>query len=103
LSLNRFVQLTSTTPAKLFGMFPKKGTIAVGSDADVVLFDPHATQTIHAHALHSQCDYTLLEGRSLRGQVKKVFLRGELIVDSEQWLGREGMGRFVPRGKVQAF
>jgi dihydropyrimidinase len=103
LSLNRFVQLTSTTPAKLFGMFPKKGTIAVGSDADVVLFDPHATQTIHAHTLHSQCDYTLLEGRSLRGQVKKVFLRGELIVDGPRWLGREGMGRFVPRGRVQAF
>ena len=103
LSLNRFVQLTSTTPAKLFGLFPKKGTIAVGSDADVVLFDPVATQVIHAEHLHSQCDYTLLEGRTLRGQVKKVFLRGQLIVDGEQWLGREGMGRFVPRGTVQAF
>ena len=103
LSLNRFVQLTSTTPAKLFGLFPKKGTVAVGSDADMVLFDPAATQVIHAEHLHSQCDYTLLEGRTLRGQVKKVFLRGELIVDGEQWLGREGMGRFVPRGTVQAF
>ena len=103
LSLNRFVQLTSTTPAKLFGLFPKKGTIAVGSDADVVLFDPAATQVIHAAHLHSQCDYTLLEGRTLRGRVKKVFLRGELIVDGEAWLGREGMGRFVPRGTVQAF
>jgi len=103
LSLNRFVQLTSTTPAKLFGLFPKKGTIAVGSDADIVLFDPHATQTIHAHTLHSQCDYTLLEGRTLQGQVKKVFLRGELIVDGEEWHGRPGMGRFVPRGEVRAF
>jgi len=103
LSLNRFVQLTSTTPAKLFGLFPKKGTIAVGSDADVVLFDPAATQVIHAAHLHSQCDYTLLEGRTLRGRVKNVFLRGELIVDGEAWLGREGMGRFVPRGTVQAF
>ena len=103
LSLNRFVQLTSTTPAKLFGLFPKKGTIAVGSDADVVLFDPAATQTIHAKHLHSQCDYTLLEGRTLRGRVDKVFLRGQLIVDGEQWLGREGMGQFVPRGTVQAF
>jgi dihydropyrimidinase len=103
LSLNRFVQLTATTPAKLFGLFPKKGTIAVGSDADVVLFDPNATQTIHAHTLHSHCDYTLLEGRTLRGRVEKVFLRGELIVDGPQWLGREGMGRFVPRGTVQAF
>ena len=103
LSLNRFVQLTSTTPAKLFGLFPKKGTIAVGSDADVVLFDPDATQTVHAHALHGNCDYTLLEGRSLRGRVEKVFLRGTLIVDGSQWLGREGMGRFVPRGQVRAF
>jgi dihydropyrimidinase len=103
LSLNRFVELTSTTPAKLFGLFPRKGTIAVGSDADVVLFDPAASQTIHAQALHGNCDYTLLEGRTLRGRVEKVFLRGELIVDGREWLGREGMGRFVPRGEVRAF
>ena len=103
LSLNRFVELTSTTPAKLFGLFPKKGTIAVGSDADVVLFDPTASQTIYAKDLHGNCDYTLLEGRTLRGQVKKVFLRGTLIVDGPQWLGREGMGQFVPRGEVRAF
>jgi dihydropyrimidinase len=103
LSLNRFVQLTSTTPAKLFGLFPRKGTIAVGSDADVVLFDPAATQTIHAADLHGNCDYTLLEGRSLRGRVAKVFLRGELIVDGDRWLGRPGAGRFVPRGEVRAF
>jgi dihydropyrimidinase len=103
LSLNRFVQLTSTTPAKLFGLFPKKGTIAVGSDADIVLFDSAATQTVHAHKLHGNCDYTLLEGRTLRGRIEKVFLRGELIVDGPTWLGREGMGRFVPRGQVRAF
>jgi dihydropyrimidinase len=103
LSLNRFVQLTSTTPAKLFGLFPRKGTIAVGSDADVVLFDPQATQTIHAADLHGNCDYTLLEGRSLRGRVEKVFLRGSLIVDGTRWLGRPGGGRFVPRGEVRAF
>jgi len=103
LSLNRFVQLTATTPAKLFGLFPKKGTIAVGSDADIVLFDPDAQQTIHAHTLHSHCDYTLLEGHTLSGRVEKVFLRGQLIVDGAQWLGQEGMGRFVPRGPVQAF
>jgi dihydropyrimidinase len=103
LSLNRFVQLTATTPAKLFGLFPKKGTIAVGSDADIVLFNPAVRQTIHAHTLHSHCDYTLLEGRTLQGRVEKVFLRGTLIVDGEQWLGREGMGRYVPRGEVRAF
>jgi len=103
LSLNRFVQLTSTTPAKLFGLFPKKGTIAVGSDADLVLFNPAAKQTIHAEHLHGNCDYTLLEGRELRGKVEKVFLRGQLIVDGHQWHGREGMGRFVPRGEVRMF
>ena len=103
LSLNRFVQLTSTTPAKLFGLFPKKGTIAVGSDADVVLFDPLGERTIHAHELHGNCDYTLLEGRTLRGRVEKVFLRGQMIVDGPHWLGRGGMGRFVPRGEVRAF
>ena len=75
----------------------------MGSDADVLLFNPKVRQTIHAHTLHSQCDYTLLEGRSLQGRVEKVFLRGQLIVDGEQWLGREGMGQFVPRGEVRAF
>ena len=101
--MNRFVEITSTAPAKIFGLYPKKGTIAVGSDADVVLFDPAATQIIRAKDLHSNCDYTLLEGRTLRGKVEKVFLRGELIVDGPDWHGREGMGRFVPRGEVRAF
>lgn len=103
LSLNRFVELTATTPAKLFGLFPKKGTIAVGSDADVVLFNPAVSQTIHAKHLHGNCDHTLLEGRSLQGRVEKVFLRGNLIVDGPDWHGRAGMGRFVPRGQVRAF
>jgi dihydropyrimidinase len=103
LSLNRFVQLTATTPAKLFGLFPKKGTIAVGSDADVVLFNPSASQTIHAEHLHSHFDYTLLEGRTMKGRVEKVYLRGQLIVDGAAWLGSPGMGRFVPRGEVRAF
>jgi dihydropyrimidinase len=103
LSLNRFVELTSTTPAKLFGLFPRKGTIAVGSDADLVLFDPAARQTVRATGLHGNCDYTLLEGRTLQGRVEKVFLRGTLIVDGPRWLGREGMGRFVPRGEVRGF
>ncbi len=102
-SLNRFVELTATSPAKLFGLFPKKGTIAVGSDADVVLFNPAVTQTIRAQSLHSNVDYTLLEGRTMQGRVEKVFLRGHLIVDGQAWKGREGLGRFVPRGQVQAF
>jgi dihydropyrimidinase len=98
ISLNRFVELVSTSPAKLFGLFPRKGTIAVGSDADIVLFDPNERVTITAATLHSNCDYTLFEGRELQGRVKKVFLRGKMIVDGDRWLGRAGDGRFVSRG-----
>ena len=97
LSLNRFVDITSTTPAKLFGLFPRKGTIAVGSDADVVLFDPDERWTISASTHHSRVDYSLFEGRQLTGRVKKVFLRGEPIVDGERWLGRDGQGEFLRR------
>jgi dihydropyrimidinase len=99
MSLNRFVQLTSTVPAKLFGLFPKKGTIAVGSDADIVIFDPNEQWTIEAAKQHTRVDYSMFEGRSVTGRVKKVFLRGELIVDGEQWLGHEGGGQYVPRGE----
>ena len=98
LSLNRFVQLTAATPARLFGLFPRKGTIAVGSDADIVLFDPEETWTIRAAEHHSQIDYSLFEGREVTGRVKKVFAAGELIVDGEQWLGRPGQGRAIKRG-----
>ena len=100
LSINRFVELTSTSPAKLFGLFPKKGTIAVGSDADIVLFDPEETWTITASEQHSRVDYTLFEGRSVTGRVKKVFLRGQLIVDGPEWRGREGMGHFGSPGEA---
>jgi dihydropyrimidinase len=97
LSLNRFVQLTATAPAKMFGLFPRKGTIAVGSDADVVLFDPLKSHIISASTHHSNVDYSLYEGRSVTGKVEKVFLRGELIVDGEQWHGTPGSGHFLRR------
>ncbi len=97
IKLNRFVQLTATAPAKMFGIFPQKGTIAVGSDADIVLFDPDKQHTLSASTHHSNVDYSLFEGRSVTGKVEKVFLRGELIVDGEQWLGRSGMGKFLSR------
>lgn len=99
ISLHRFVDLTATTPAKLFGLFPRKGTIAVGSDADIVIFDPNETWTIRAAEHHGRSDYSLFEGRSLTGRVKKVFLRGNLIVDGPAWLGREGMGEYLSRGQ----
>lgn len=99
LSINRFVELTSTAPSKLFGLFPRKGTIAVGSDADLVLFDPGAQHVISASTQHGNCDFTLFEGKGITGQVSKVLLRGELIVDADRWLGKAGSGRFVPRGE----
>jgi dihydropyrimidinase len=98
MSLNRFVEITATAPAKLFGLFPKKGTIAVGSDGDLVLFDPAERWTIRAAEHHSRVDYSLFEGRGLTGRVKKVFVRGECIVDGTHWLGREGMGQYLSRG-----
>src|SRR5262249_37691764 len=98
LSLNRFVELTATTPAKLFGLFPRKGTIAVGSDADLVLFDPQEGGTMRGGEGHTRVDYTLFEGHQVTGRVKKVFLRGQQIVDGAEWLGKEGMGEFVRRG-----
>ena len=98
ISLNRFVELTSTAPSKLFGLFPQKGTIAVGSDADLVLFDPDAQHVISAKTQHGNCDFTLFEGKGVTGRVHKVLLRGELIVDGDQWLGKTGSGRYVARG-----
>lgn len=103
LSLNRFVQLTATAPAKLFGLFPRKGTIAVGSDADLVVFDPRENHIISANTHHSHVDYTLFEGYEAQGKVQKVFLRGELIVNGEKWLGRRGGGKFVRRGECRGF
>jgi len=97
INLNRFVQLVATAPAKMFGMFPKKGTIAVGSDADVVIFDPEEKHTLSANTHHSNVDYSLFEGREVTGKVKKVFSRGQLIVDGETWHGRAGAGQYIKR------
>ncbi|RZL64929.1 MAG: dihydropyrimidinase [Variovorax sp.] len=99
ISLNRLVELTSTAPSKLFGLFPRKGTIAVDSDADIVLFDDGERHVITAATQHSNTDFTLFEGHEVTGKVKKVFLRGDLIVDGEQWLGKTGGGQFISRGE----
>lgn len=103
ISLNRMVELTATAPAKLFGLFPQKGTIAVGSDGDIVLFDPDEKHIISAATMHTRCDYTLFEGKQMVGRVKKVFLRGRMIVDGDNWLGRPGEGRFIKRGEAGGF
>jgi dihydropyrimidinase len=98
INLNRFVQLTATAPAKMFGIFPQKGTIAVGSDADLVLFNPEKKQILSAATHHSQVDYSLFEGREVTGKVEKVFSRGRLIVDGDRFLGQAGQGQFLKRG-----
>jgi len=97
INLNRFVQLVATAPAKMFGLFPKKGTIAVGSDADIVIFDAGQKHKLSADTHHSNVDYSLFEGREVTGKVQKVFSRGQLIVDGDRWLGRPGMGQYVSR------
>jgi dihydropyrimidinase len=97
ISLNRFVQLTATAPAKMFGLFPRKGTIAVGSDADLVVFNPTRRHVLSANTHHSNVDYSLYEGREVIGHVEKVFLRGDLIVDGDRWLGQPGNGQYQMR------
>jgi dihydropyrimidinase len=98
ITLNRWVEVTSTTPAKLMGMFPKKGTIAVGSDADIVVWDPRATHTISAKTHHMRVDYNPYEGRKVKGKPVVVMSRGEVIVEKDTFLGRKGRGRFIKRG-----
>jgi dihydropyrimidinase len=97
LSANRFVELMSTNPAKIFGLYPRKGTIAVGSDADIVIWDPKKKVTISAATHHMNTDYSLFEGMKLTGYTDKVFLRGQLIVDGNAWQGKAGNGQFLHR------
>src|SRR6202171_4438119 len=94
ISLNRFVELTSTTPARLFGMYPKKGEIAPGSDADLVIWDPNAAYTISAATHHMRVDYSMFEGYQVRGNARTVLSRGEVIVEGGQFLGKAGRGNY---------
>jgi dihydropyrimidinase len=97
-SLNRFVELTSTAAAKMFGLFPRKGTIAVGSDADIVVFDPEAEQIISASTHHMNVDYSAYEGRRLKGAVGTVLSRGRVVVENNEFKGKAGDGQFLKRG-----
>ncbi|HEY1240801.1 MAG TPA: dihydropyrimidinase [Bryobacteraceae bacterium] len=97
LSLNRFVELTSTTPARLFGMYPKKGEIAPGSDADLVLWDSNALHTISARTHHMRVDYSMFEGFEVKGNARTVLSRGEVIVDGGRFLGKPGRGQYLRR------
>jgi dihydropyrimidinase len=97
ISRERWVEITSTAPAKLFGMYPRKGTIAIGSDADIVVYDPAATHTISAKTHHMDVDYSCYEGRRVTGRSDVVLSRGSVVVRDGQFTGRKGAGRFIKR------
>ena len=99
ISLNRMVELLSTNPAKLFGLYPRKGTIAVGSDADIVVFDPEKRVTITAATQHSKTDYNLYEGTEVKGTPEVVLLRGNVLVEGDELVAQPGIGQFVARAK----
>ncbi len=100
ISLNKYVEVTSTNAAKIFGMFPKKGCIAVGSDADIIIFDPNEEHSISVKTHHMNVDYSAYEGWKLKGKVKTTILRGEIAVDNGEVNIKKGFGQFVRRNKV---
>jgi dihydropyrimidinase len=99
ITLNRMVELLSTNPAKLFGLYPRKGTVAVGSDADIVVFDPNRTHMISATTHHSKTDYNLYEGIEVTGTPEIVLLRGNVLVENDELVATPGIGQFVKRAK----
>jgi dihydropyrimidinase len=101
ISRRRWIEIACATPARMFGLYPAKGTIAPGSDADIVIYDPHATQTMSAATHHMNVDYSAYEGRQTTGQVRTVLSRGELVIHDREFTGRAGHGRFLPRGTCQ--
>jgi dihydropyrimidinase len=96
-SIPRFAEMVSTEPARLFGLFPRKGTLEPGADADVVLLDPEARWTMGKDTLHMATDWSAYEGIEVTGRIVRVFSRGELLVDGEELLGAPGRGRYLHR------
>jgi dihydropyrimidinase len=101
ITLNKYVEVASTNAAKIFGMFPKKGTIAVGSDADIILFDANEKHTLSAKTHHMNVDYSGYEGWEVTGKVKTVLLRGQVVIDNNECKVQKGYGQFVKRNKVE--
>lgn len=97
ISLNRWIELCSTAPAKLFGLYPQKGAMAVGSDADIVIFDPDVVWTKSVDEHHMDVDYSAYEGKQVTGRVETVLLRGTVIIDKYEYIGTRGDGRYLPR------
>jgi len=102
LTMNQLVELCSTNPARLFGLFPRKGTIAVGSDADVVVWDPDKHLTISARTHHSNIDYNLYEGTEVIGSPEVVLVRGQVVIDGDELVAAHGTGRFLHRARFGA-
>ena len=100
ISLNKMVDITSTSSAKIFGMFPKKGTIAVGSDADIVIFNPGTKHVLSASTHHHHCDYSAYEGHEVTGKAETVLLRGKVAIDHGSVKIQKGYGEFVKRSKL---
>jgi dihydropyrimidinase len=101
LSLARWVEVASTTPARMFGLYPRKGIIAPGADADIVIYDPRASQTLSAQTHHMNVDYSAYEGLQITGQVQTVLSRGQIVIDGGEYRGRTGHGQFLRRGLSQ--
>ncbi|MBK6691192.1 MAG: dihydropyrimidinase [Myxococcales bacterium] len=97
ISMNRFVEITSTAPAKIFGLYPKKGTIAVGADADLLVWDPEKKHVLSQKTLHMRVDYSPFEGQEVTGAATHVFSRGKLVVENGSYVGKKGDGRFTKR------
>jgi dihydropyrimidinase len=100
ITLNKYVEVAFTNPARIFGMFPRKGTIAIGSDADIVIFDPEERHTISAKTHHMNVDYSGYEGWEIKGKVKTVVLRGNVAIENNKCLLKKGYGQFIKRKKV---
>ena len=100
ITANQFVEMTSTNPAKIFGLYPKKGTLLPGSDADITIWDPNKEINYGVAYSKHRTDYNLFEGWKLKGMIEKVFLRGKLIVNGQVWLGKRGMGKYLHRGDI---
>ena len=101
MSLERFVEVCSATPAKMFGLYPKKGTIAVGSDADIIVWDPDAESTMSVDTNHMRVDYSAYEGRQVAGKIDLVMSRGRVLIEDNAYHGSPGDGEFLPRGTNQ--
>jgi len=97
ISVNRWVELTSTAPAKMFGLYPRKGTIAVGSDADIVIWDPEYEHILSAASHHMHVDYSMFEGKKIKGNAETVLSQGEVVVQNNKFSGTAGRGNFIKR------